>query len=82
MAIMGGSTSLRSRIIHAIPGATMADKGTIRRTACGRDAEVRFYEVGPTNDVCLKCRKNLGWPTVVTWESQGLTFTTDFSRKG
>lgn len=81
MTTMAGVTSTSSRTIHVVPGATRGDKGQTRTAACGLDVTVRWYEVGPATEVCLRCRKALDWPMVVTWESQGRTFTTDFSRK-
>jgi hypothetical protein len=84
MPDIAGVTSTSSRTIHVVPGAsgvTKADKGAVRTAACGRDVTVRWYEVGPATEVCMARRKAMGWPTVVTWTSQGRTFTTDFSQK-
>ena len=81
MADIAGITSIRSRTIHVVQGAVSTDSGAVRAAACGRDVLVRWYEVGPATRVCLACRKAAGWPLVVTWTSQGRTFTTDFSTK-
>ena len=78
---LGGITSANSRTIHVVTDGDLSDAGLSRFSACGRYVIVRRYEVGPANEVCLKCRKAMGWPMIVTWESQGHTFTTDFSRK-
>lgn len=77
---MAGITSTGSRTIHVVPNSSPADKGTVRKAACGRNVQVRWYEVKPANNVCLQCRQAIGWPMVVTWESQGHTFTIDFTK--
>ena len=77
---IAGLTSLRSRTVHVVPNSSKADKDSTRTAACGRDVLVRWYEVGPATEVCMACRRAMGWPLVVEWESQGRVFTTDFRK--
>jgi hypothetical protein len=89
---IAASTSRTSRVTHVvqvetiegIPGIGNADRwlsANVRKSACGKDVHPTRTTLKPSNDVCLKCRKALGWPLVVTWESHGHTFTTDFRNR-
>jgi hypothetical protein len=83
---LAGITSFRSRTTHVVRDAEVPALDTplfYAPAACGRLVEVRRYEVKEASDVCLKCRKAMGWPFIVTWKDKwGNTFTTDFTPEG
>lgn len=82
----GAGGANRSRVAHVIADLTDMDAiraavGQTRTAACGQDVTVlRVVLKGEANEVCLNCRKAMGWPMVVTWTQHGHTFTTDFSK--
>jgi len=61
-------------------GAPRWAETNIRPAACGIQVHPARYTLKESNEVCLKCRKALRWPMVVTWTQNGHTFTTDFNR--
>ena len=89
---VAGSKNRTSRVTHVVitddassyPGIGNSIRWTdknLAQAACGETVHPTRSTLKESNEVCLKCRKALGWPFIVTWEQHGHTITTDFNRK-
>lgn len=73
---ISGTTTPRARTMHVIPDGDMT--ATTATAACGATVTPGRHELRPSHEVCKKCRRAMGWPFIVTWESHGQIITTDF----